>query len=428
MMGGMMGGRKGYGQPQPSSAYGPPAGGGGAPEATSADVLWLNMGQDCGLVQQGMPRRAPAAIYQKGDTIFSSSAFILGDIFGDNVGTEVEIIHDADWVQFPEIGQALKKKGHEDCFAVAVCPSRGRWAIGVSSGWKGRESAAKLAISVAVASDDPALAAKLSRTYPEFRSLCGNSGHGKGGGSFGGKGKGGGAGFGGFAAGGFAAGPSSAGAPKSRANYGGGGYGGGYSRAGYGQVSYGAPMQAMYSPEEPPQKAAPRTPQQKGQNARSNSSTNAPKTHWLTIGPDSKLMLEGLPETGPAISHDKAFQEFFSNAGGVLAELDPEGVNIEHDADWQVFPEVGEAIKQAGAEENCYAVAMSASHGVWGAGIGAGWKARENSSKLALAVAVAQASGRVEEMCGQHPEFAAVCAAAGLIDAPASKRRRKGGK
>merc|ERR1719464_2023218 len=93
----------------------------------------------------------------------------------------VTIVHDADWQQFPEVGEALKQmSGEENCFAVATCPARGRWAIGVASGWKGRECATKLAISLALLADQP-MRADLARSYPGFQQLCAAGGIGIGG-------------------------------------------------------------------------------------------------------------------------------------------------------------------------------------------------------------------------------------------------------
>jgi len=135
-----------------------------------------------------------------------------------------------------------------------------------------------------------------------------------------------------------------------------------------------------------------------------------------------------LSDSGPAISHDKAYSDFFTNANAVLNELVGEAkadIHIEHDPDWKVFPEVGEAIQRAGAEENCYAVAKLPTLGLWAVGLGGGWKAREASSRLALAVAAAQATGRADEISAQFQEFGMVCAAAGIAAAPA-KRRRQG--
>ena len=40
--------------------------------------------------------------------------------------------------------------------------------------------------------------------------------------------------------------------------------------------------------------------------------------------------------------------------------VDPNELQITHDADWDQLPEVAQAIKEAGGEENCYAAVTSA--------------------------------------------------------------------
>lgn len=40
--------------------------------------------------------------------------------------------------------------------------------------------------------------------------------------------------------------------------------------------------------------------------------------------------------------------------------MDPNDLQITHDADWDQLPEVAQAIKEAGGEENCYAAVTSA--------------------------------------------------------------------
>merc|ERR1719188_294134 len=150
----------------------------------SGQVFWISVG-DNALTQQGFPPDGAAMVYEKGPNIFSSSAFVLGDIVGD-ISTEVEIVHDADWEQYPDIGQVVQQAtGEEHCFAVAVCASQAKWGIGLASGHKGRENAAKLALAVSLASDNPAVAGKLASSYPEFGAIlrkqgvsvaCGGSG------------------------------------------------------------------------------------------------------------------------------------------------------------------------------------------------------------------------------------------------------------
>lgn len=334
---------------------------GAAPAATSsANVHWISIDEGSALVQQGLPLEGPAAVYEKGVDVFGSSTHILSDIVGD-VSTEVTITHDADWEQFPDIGEAIKTAtGEEHCFAVATCPGNATWAIGVANGWKGRESAAKVALALALAAQNPEIMGTLAANYPEFGALC---------------------------------------------------RGQGFSVGAGGGAKPNAKKQAAIAP------------------AAAAATADVPAVHFLSVGGDSKLVLAGLPAEGPAVAHSKQLKEFFSNAHNILSELVEDisaAVTFEDDPDWKVMPEVGAALKEAGAEDNSYCIAACETHACWGVGLASGWKARESAAKLALAMAVAQNTGRMEELAQTYPEFGVVLATAGLVEQP-QKKRRKGG-
>lgn len=305
-------------------------------------------------------------VYEKGPNIFSSAAFVLGDCVGD-ISTEVEIIHDADWTQYPDIGETIKAATGEDhCFAVAVCASQAKWGLGLASGWKGRESAAKLALAVSLASDNPQLSGKLTRAHPEFAAIC----HGQG-----------------FA---VAKASASGGCGAAVKRGGGGGGGGGFAPA-------------------------------------AGDESGPPTIHFITAPPEASVVAQGLPADAPAIAHTKAKKDYFSSAHHILQDLvtDLSEVSFEDDADWKVMPEIGAALTAAGAEENSYVVASCPSQACWGVGLAAGWKGRESAGKMALALALAQAAGRIEELGNTYPEFGEICAGAGLMQP--TKKRRKGG-
>merc|ERR1711953_552437 len=99
----------------------------------------------------------------KGQSMFSSAAYILGDMLNDTKNVKIE--HDEDWKLFPEVGETFKEaSGEEYSFAVATCSKTGKWGVGASSGWKGRGISAKLALCVALAADvDKPIAKKLAR-------------------------------------------------------------------------------------------------------------------------------------------------------------------------------------------------------------------------------------------------------------------------
>jgi len=389
MYGGMMGGKgwgapqmggKGWGAPQAMHMGYAPQGmnpfimqamkpaaqkwGAAAPAPPTASlpaVHYISIDEGSALVQQGLPLEGPAAVFEKGIDLFGSSTHLLSDIVGD-IATEVTITHDADWEQFPDIGEAIKEAtGEEQCFAVAT--SAGTWAIGVANGWKGRESAAKLALALALASQNPESLGSLARTYPAFGALCRSQG--------------------------FTVTP----AASSQEN-------GGKSTT---------TKQAALAPTA--------------------AAADVPPVHFLNVPGECKLVAAGLPADAPAIAHTKQLKEFFSNAHHILSELVEDisvAVTFEDDPDWKEVPEVGTALKEAGAEENGYCIAVCEEQACWGVGMASGWKARESAAKLALAMAIAQNTGRLEELAKTYSEFGVVLAAAGLVEQP-QKRRRKGG-
>jgi len=126
--------------------------------------------------------------------------------------------------------------------------------------------------------------------------------------------------------------------------------------------------------------------------------------HWLALGEES-ANLPGMPLEAPAVVHAKG-QEVFSYASNMLWDLvgELEGqVEIVDDAEWQQFPEVIQAIREAGAEENCIAVAACSSQAKWGVGMAGGWKHREAAAKVALCVAIAAEHPQVQGFLKNYP-------------------------
>lgn len=126
------------------------------------------------LVQSGYSTEAPAIAHVNGcQPLFDSAEGILRRLVGN---MKFEVIHDDNWREFPHIGQALKPCGLEEtCYAVAMCPSLSRWALGVSANRRNRESAAILALSMAVGPENQNLQAATAE-FPHFHQLCKNLG------------------------------------------------------------------------------------------------------------------------------------------------------------------------------------------------------------------------------------------------------------
>jgi len=323
----------------------------------------LTLPAESSIVTEGFPLEGPAVLWEKGAEAFSNSTHILGDLVG-NISESVQIVHDADWEQFPEIGEAIKAQcGEDQCFAVASAPEKSTWAVGVASGWKGRDSAAKLALSLALAAQDPAVMKQIAKNYPEFGQLCRGQG-----------------------------------------------------------LNVGPGFQAPVAP--------PAWGKQKKQTIeweQPGATGEAPKVHLLTVDGNCKVVQAGLPQEVAAIEHSKQQKEFFSNAHSILGEMIEDisaEVTFEDDAECTIMPEIAQALKASAGEENCFCVARADSHGCWGVGVAAGWKGRESAAKLMLALSLAQATGRLEELAQTYPEFGQVCATAGLV--AATKKRRKG--
>lgn len=291
----------------------------------------------------------------------------MKELVGD-VAVAVQIDHDPEWEQFPEVGEAVKAAGGpEDCLAVATCAEHGAWAVGIASGWKGREAAAKLALALSVATALDKLG-EVAQNHPDFRSLCEGAGLLEP----------------------TAAPPSTGGKKKKR--------GGGAAVDPYG----GAPPAWEAPWGGGPMLVGPQ-----------------PEVKWIMLA-DSSITASGMPPDAPVIAHDKTFQDTFSCAHNILWDFlgDQHEPTFEHDADCDQFPEVAQAVQQAGCEPNCQVICSAPTLGKWAVGQGGGWKTRETAGKLALAVAIGVGHERFEEICQTYPQFAALCEQAGLNGPP----------
>lgn len=129
---------------------------------------------------------------------------------------------------------------------------------------------------------------------------------------------------------------------------------------------------------------------------------------------------EKMSTTAPAIIHDKEFEACFSVATDLLWDLIGKASNhikFEHDEDGDKFPEMKEAIVNAGGEDNCYAIAICEECSVWAVGIAAGWKNREKAAKIALALALADDKKIFNKCIQKYRDFALLAVCAELITA-----------
>uniref|UniRef100_A0A7S4QSC1 Uncharacterized protein n=1 Tax=Alexandrium monilatum TaxID=311494 RepID=A0A7S4QSC1_9DINO len=390
-------GMKGYGGPSMAFSgfggggggkdiYGPPSGGysDASEPISSMKVVWVALRQASQITSEGFPPEAPALTYDKAHPLFSSAHSILQELVSD-VSTDVQIVHDPDWEQFPEVAQALREAGaEENCLSVGTCPQEAKWAIGLGGGKIGRERAVKAALALSIAAGTERVE-KLASQYSEFASLCMDAGI-------------------------LAARPA-------RQSL---GWKGGKDSGFGGAASTGKKkrnQQEAYGPPETAPEAAP------------TGEESPPSVTWLNVDTNSKLREAGFPTDGPAVSHEKAYAEAFKSAHHVLTELVggdvAAAVQFTHDPDWVEFPEVGKAMKEAGAEENCFCVATYPAGGKWAVGIANGWKGRESASKLSLCLALANDEESFSNLCKQYPDFGRYLAIAGLVPNSEPKKKRK---
>jgi hypothetical protein len=195
--------------------------------------------------------------------------------------------------------------------------------------------------------------------------------------------------------------------------------------------------------EAPPPGPAPAARGKKSKATDDDDDGSAlPVVHQIVLTEESPLTEQGFPADGPALVHDKSMY-CFSESHNILCELVgdiQEEVVFNHDADGDKFPEVGRAVKETTGTDWCACVATCSNLGKWGIGLAGGWKARETSAKLALAVSICSEGGpNLDAMASSYPTFGQLCASAGYepsggllppepaAEKPAKKKAKKGG-
>lgn len=161
-----------------------------------------------------------------------------------------------------------------------------------------------------------------------------------------------------------------------------------------------------------------------------STTASAPSAIWITLDDDSPFVLDGMTPVGPVVSFSSELQPLMSSSHDLLSRFlgDLEQVTLTEDADWQLFPEVGAAIKAAGGEELSMCMAQTVDPALWAVGLGSKWKAREQAARLSLALALAAATGLPTGLEGAYPAFIALCEQCGDVDAPPSQGRVSGGQ
>jgi len=337
-------------------------------------VKWISLPANAQFVQQGFPELGPALSYNSAlQGLLSSSQAILRDLAGESADAVV-LIHDPSWAEFPEVGEALKQAGgDEECMCIAQSADPALWALGLGNKWKNREQAARLALSLALAASTDMLA-NIESVHPDFLALCEQSSIMTGN----------------LADGGSAVPEVKRASTPPRAR----------AAARRYPMSVAEPLQELNAPLQTagwrangsavplkPMPAAPAgglTPQGK-----------LPRDVPLWIGLSAQDMpsaLEGLAPTALVISTEGKGRKggFYSSAVQALGSLaGEEQVQYLDDANWEHFPQVGEALKEIGSAEECLTVAVCSARDVWAVGVCMKGKDRYMAAKAALAASLA---------------------------------------
>merc|ERR1719510_2542657 len=134
-------------------------------------LLTLDEGSNTVMAQAGLGNQAYAVAHSKECKEYFSNAHSILSEQVEDIKAQVTFHDDADWKTIPEVGAAIQAAGmEENGYCVAVAESLGAWGVGLASGWKARETAAKLALAVAI-SIQSGTDAQLAETYPEYARM-----------------------------------------------------------------------------------------------------------------------------------------------------------------------------------------------------------------------------------------------------------------
>lgn len=310
-----------------------------APEPEFPPLLHIDVAPEAALITQGYPTNAPMVSFSKAlhETGLSSTAAIMLQELGVD-STEIELKHDSDWQDYPEVGDAIKAAGgEENAFCIATCPGRNLYGVGLGGKQKFRENVAKLALCVAVAGQaDDAFAAK----FPGFMEF-----------------------------------QSSGALP--------------------------APVVAEWEPaskkrrqNQNAESAEEAAPVDFGATEEGEFPRDVPLWVTLPIGeprPDKLISIAG-DEALTITTQGKRRKGLYNQAEACINALMPDGAaDIEYhdDANWEDFPAVGIALKAIADKEECMTIATSASRDIWAVGVGMRGNSRFTAAKAAMAVALA---------------------------------------
>lgn len=122
-------------------------------------------------------------------------------------------------------------------------------------------------------------------------------------------------------------------------------------------VMYGAHLAQMaFGTKPPPREASAALAQVKQRAVTAMDVVDRPRVppglQWLRVSDDSELISNGYPTDAPCVNYSKELQStgIPGTALQILTDLlgaeDVAELELHHDAEWKIFPEIGEAIKK----------------------------------------------------------------------------------
>ncbi|CAK9104043.1 C3H1-type domain-containing protein [Durusdinium trenchii] len=400
---------------------------------------WIEVDDECDLVQHGFPSMAPALEFDEGwNDLFSSASYILYELAGEAISS-MTLTHDWEWNEYPYIGQALRQINTVELpYALATInlgPNKKKWAVGLASNGKLRQKVVKLSLAVALAADAMTLQDTM-RNHPGFKDLCEASG---------------------IFTGDVSNPPPDAlmvcsqpwtGGSKKR-------------RRGPSALPPPPPPLALEDGEVSP-RAAPATPKLKPMDYKTQlcsdfqtefacargdachfahgseelrkpgevkpedfkeddvaslgTSSTTPsialgrdELFWIELDTSEEVpkTLEGLPMEAVVLSTcNGKGRGVLNSADGVLQHVlgdEVKELKFIDDADWKELPAVGTALQKAMDKEECFTAVICPTRSIWAVGVGMRGKSRWTAAKLALVLAVAL---QQEEILNETPDFA----------------------
>jgi len=342
--------------------------------------------------------------------LLSSANNILYDLIVDECGA-VELKHDPEWEDYPEVGEALTTLGFgEVALCVAICPGRSIWAVGLASKQKHRQQAARLSLCVALAANADSLNDVVSK-HDGFLQLCQSAGINTED----------------VVAAPAAASSWSGGRPKKKPKT--------YETEAepFAESVQAPPEEEALLAEQAEEEAllaeqAEFDQQVKAQEAEAEEAWKPKAKEKKPYVPETAMdrdtalwmrLLEDIPEQLVAMSPEilvlasdgSGRKGLYSHADAIVAKLigdnHQEEVEYVDDSDWSLFPAVGSALKNLGEKEECFVLASCPSRCICAVGVGMKGKNRWAAAKVAIAVQVALQQVEIGEDLPDLSEFQA---------------------